>query len=68
MLDRGWSNGVEGLIIVKAPAYNIAHISFFNYEENVIALSDHLKNESQKLSLKLISQDRKIDQLKEESL
>merc|ERR1712165_680288 len=49
-LERRWSLAVEGLVVIKAPAYNISHIKFFHHEENVIALADHLKLQHEKLS------------------
>jgi len=53
--DRGWSEAVEGLIYVEAPAHSINHAHFFGYEENIVALSDHLKIESEQISSKMTS-------------
>jgi len=38
-----WSIGVRGLTVVKSPIFNIAHSDFFEYDENVVALANHLK-------------------------
>ena len=50
LFDKGWSSKVQRLVTAKAPVCNIPHAAFFEYRENVHALSDHLKNESQNLS------------------
>ena len=46
------SIGVEGLSVVKAPISNIKHGDFFDHDENVVALANHLKLEHEKLCLR----------------
>ena len=53
LLIQQWSIGLEGLTVAKAPVCNIDHADYFDNDENVVALANHLKLEHEKLCLSL---------------